>query len=268
MSVFVEKPLCTTMPELDELGAAARRCRRHVIAGSAATLRADVRALGALVAAGAVGTPTLLELSWARSRGIPRPGSWFTNRKLAGGGALVDLGWHLLEVGLGLLGWPGVEHAAGVGSSSFLDDPAWRADWRMDVEAAATPLDVEDTFTGFLAVAGGAGVTIHVAWASHEPLDVTSVRIHGDRATASLRTTFGFSPNRVLEPELVVVEGGEATRHPVEHEPVGREYDRLLDVVDDVLAGREPPATNPPRAVLDAIGELYAAGAAPGGPAA
>src|SRR5271168_2353400 len=41
---------------------------------------------------------------WLRRSGIPRIGSWFTQKKLAGGGAVADIGGHALDACLHLLG--------------------------------------------------------------------------------------------------------------------------------------------------------------------
>ena len=41
---------------------------------------------------------------WLRRSGIPRIGSWFTQKKLAGGGATYDIGVHMLDDCLHLMG--------------------------------------------------------------------------------------------------------------------------------------------------------------------
>ncbi|WP_309500763.1 Gfo/Idh/MocA family protein, partial [Streptomyces shenzhenensis] len=108
--VFVEKPVCRTAAEARSLAEAARG-GAGVYAGSAARHRADVQALAALLPS--LGDLRALGLDWTRASGIPQRDGWFTDRRLAGGGALLDLGWHLLDVGLDLLGRPGVTAALG-----------------------------------------------------------------------------------------------------------------------------------------------------------
>ncbi|MCE0445116.1 DegT/DnrJ/EryC1/StrS family aminotransferase [Streptomyces tricolor] len=82
--------------------AAAERDGGVLLAGSAARHRADVRELAAALPE--LGRVRHVDLAWMRARGVPRAGGWFTRRSEAGGGALVDLGWHLVDTLTALLG--------------------------------------------------------------------------------------------------------------------------------------------------------------------
>lgn len=268
VSVFVEKPVCLSSTELRRLRAAEAGGRGALLAGSAGRYRADVRRLRALLPS--LGSVRLVELSWIRASGIPRRGGWFTSSSRAGGGALLDLGWHLLDVGLDLLGRPEVVRAVGVRSADLVHDPRWAADWRADVPTGGAPLgeDVEDSATGFLVTEGGVGVSVSAAWASHQPYDVTTVRLHGSAGTATLRCTFGFSPQRVAGPELVLSRAGRTESVPLPSEPVGAEYDRQLADLPRLLAdrgtrGRAVAEAGP---VLRALEALYAGSVAPAAP--
>ena len=54
------------------------------------------------------GRPYYAKAWWLRRTGIPTLGSWFTRAELAGGGPLVDIGVHVLDYSLFLLGNPEV----------------------------------------------------------------------------------------------------------------------------------------------------------------
>src|ERR1700722_5235041 len=151
--VFVEKPVCLTAAEVATLGSAERRGGSVLLAGSAARYRADIGALRDV--AGSLGPIRHVELTWVRARGIPRPDGWFTDRSRSGGGAFVDLGWHLLDVAFALVGSAAVSDVLGTMSADFLRDANWQASWRGDRpgrsgEQAAG--DVEDTARAFLVV--------------------------------------------------------------------------------------------------------------------
>jgi len=128
VAAFVEKPVCLSVAELHRLHTAERRSRGRLLAGSAGRYRADVRTLRSIVPT--LGTIRLVELSWVRARGIPRQGGWFTRARRSGGGALVDLGWHLLDVGLDLIGRPDIAQGTAVLSADFVTDSRWDANWR------------------------------------------------------------------------------------------------------------------------------------------
>ncbi|MEU8191151.1 Gfo/Idh/MocA family protein [Micromonospora carbonacea] len=255
--VFLEKPVCLSSAEATLLADAERAGGAVLLAGSAARWRADVRALAD--AAAGLGPIRHVDVAWVRARGVPDAGGWFTRRDLSGGGALVDLGWHLLDTVLPLLG-PAtrITHAVGSVSADFVNDVAAHAVWRDPagaVGAAGAPRgdgsvgaprgdgpvgaprgDVEDTARGFLLTADGASVAVHACWASHEALDRTTITVHGVAGTATLRCTFGFSPNREPTPVLTRTRDGRTVALPLSTEPIGAEYDRQLDALPGLLA--------------------------------
>ncbi|MFC9057828.1 Gfo/Idh/MocA family protein [Streptomyces sp. NPDC057074] len=258
ISVFLEKPVCLTSREADVLAAAERDGGATLLAGSAAPHRADVGALARLLPE--LGRVRHVDLSWVRARGIPQAGGWFTQRSKAGGGVLFDLGWHLLDTLAALLGPAGFTQVLGVTSNDFLGTGAWSAAWRQDEAPAHTAGDVEDTAWGFLVREDGVSVGLRAGWASHQARDVTRIRVTGSAATAELRCTFGFSPNRHPHAELTLTREGTTTTLPVPQEPIGTEYRRQLDVLAGVLTdpGRRGRAVAEARTTVGVIEDFYA----------
>ncbi|MEU4564009.1 Gfo/Idh/MocA family oxidoreductase [Actinoplanes sp. NPDC023936] len=231
--VFLEKPVCLSEPEVDQLAGAERAGGAVLLAGSAGRYRADVRALLDVVRG--LGTIRHIDLAWVRSRGIPRAGGWFTRREMSGGGALVDLGWHLLDTLVPVLGPVGFPHVVGTVSDDFLHDDAWRAAWRADEQGGAGG-DVEDTARGFLVTDDGVSVALRASWASHQPQDTTTIAVEASGGVATLRCTFGFSPNRPGAATLTVTRNGVTEEVPLPDEPIGSEYDRQLAELPALLA--------------------------------
>jgi oxidoreductase len=232
ISVFLEKPVCLTSAEVDIL-AAAERSGGKLLAGSAIRYRGDVAALRRIIPD--LGGIRHVDLGWVRARGVPRAGGWFTQRDKAGGGALFDLGWHLLDTLAFLLGPVRFTQVIGVTSDDFVNVGAWRAAWRQD-EPGAENADVEDTARGFLVRDDGVSVSLRASWASHAARDVSTIQVEGSAGTAELRCTFGFSPNREPAPVLTVTRAGATTRLAVPAEPIGVEYQRQLDGLAEMLA--------------------------------
>jgi oxidoreductase len=256
--VFVEKPVCLTVAEADQL-AKAERAGAMLLAGSAACYRSDVRLF--LQQVRRVGQIRHMELAWTRARGVPGRGSWFTERELAGGGALTDLGWHLLDIGALVLGHAGLRQVCGTVSADFLRDPAAEAGWRQ--AAADTPgqghADVEDTAHAFLITGDGTSVALHTSWASHQAADTTLIRVDGSAGSVTLRCTFGFSPNRVGASSLTWTRNGATTVLPVPEEPVGSEYGRQLDELPVQLGdpGRGGTAVTRARWIAEVVERIY-----------
>jgi oxidoreductase len=265
ISVFVEKPVCLSSAQADDLAAAERATDAVLLAGSASRYRSDVRALYQLAAG--LGTIRHVDLSWVRASGVPGRDGWFTRRELAGGGALVDLGWHLLDAAQPLLGSPTITHAVGSVSADFVNRQSSRAAWRAEGEAPVVAGDVEDTARGFLLTETGASMSLHASWASHQPLDLTEIKVEATGGTAILRCTFGFSPNR---------QGGSTLSHTLDGvtmvtsvgEPIGQEYERQLAELPAMLADPRSKgmAIDDTRRTIDVIERLYRTASMPGVP--
>ena len=258
VSVFVEKPVCLTSAEADQLAAAEQGGRGVLLAGSAARYRADVQALYA--AAERLGELRHVEASWVRARGVPSTVGWFTQRRLSGGGALVDLGWHLLDAIAPLLGPASFTEAVATTSGDFITDGSAAAAWREEGPAPSSGAgDVEDTVRGFLVTDAGTSIFLHASWASHEPLDVTRIRVEGSNGTACLQCTFGFSPNRLDRSSLRHTRRGKTIAVPLPDEPIGAEYDRQLDALPSLLAdpASKGRAVEESRRTVAAIERLY-----------
>jgi len=255
--VFVEKPVCLTSAEAAELIEAERAGGARVLAGSAFWHRADVKALRPLL--DQLGPLRAVDLSWVRGRGIPAQGGWLTSREQAGGGVLVDLGWHLITIGMRMLGWPAVTSVLGSVSADFLGRDGFGAAWQDRDSATARP-DVEDTVYGRLRTEDDVLVTVTAAWASHTRPDRTRIVVDGVLGRAELLCTFGFSPDRVPESELVLWRDGEPTRIEVPQEDVGAEYRRQLDLLPLLLAdpGQPGAATAEVAGAISIVERIYA----------
>jgi 3-amino-5-hydroxybenzoic acid synthesis related protein len=260
LAVFLEKPVCLSSGEADRLAAAEHSGGAVLLAGSAARYRSDVRALHSL--AETVGRIRHVELAWVRARGVPDAGGWFTHRRLAGGGALLDLGWHLLDVVLPLLGSTTVDQAVGTVSADFLTHHTCRAVWRQDHAAGLQRGgggDVEDTARGFLLTGDGVSIFLRASWASHEARDITMIKVEGTAGSATLCCTFGFSPHRLRSSTLSHTRAGESVPVAVADEPIGTEYRRQLDHLPVLLAdpASRGRAIQKARWTIEAIERVY-----------
>jgi oxidoreductase len=256
ISVFVEKPVCVSSAQADRLTEAENSTPAVLLAGSASRYRRDVRALYDLVAD--LGPVRHVDLAWVRARGVPGRDGWFTQRELAGGGALVDLGWHLLDAAAPLLGSTTITQVVGSVSGDFLNQQGSRAAWRAEDGTPTVIGDVEDTARGFLLTETGVSMAIRSSWASHEALDRTEITVEAAGGTAILRCTFGFSPNRAGGSTLTHIVDGVTTVTSV-GEPIGQEYEQQLAELPAILAdpSSKGHALEDTRRTIDVIERLY-----------
>ncbi|MFF5258043.1 Gfo/Idh/MocA family protein [Actinomadura viridis] len=260
ITVLLEKPPCLCAGELRGLREHAERAGARVLVSRPASHRRDVRALRRMAGL-LLDPPFQVEAEWLRGSGLPRPGSWFTDRRAAGGGALIDLGWHVAEVALGLLGFP-----RPVEVTAELAEPpgvvAGGAGWRGD---SAAPGRVTVEADGRLAArfADRSRLALRAAWRSRTPVDVTRFTVTGG-GRVELVTTFGFSPHRVPRPRLTLSADGRGHDLPAAA-PLAEEYDRQLDEAVALAAGDADwrPGLEESAAVLDLLSGAYSAAGRP-----
>lgn len=226
ISVFIEKPVCLNVEEYRKLSQVALESSGKLLVSKAARLRSDIKRLYAEIASGKVGCIYALDLAWLRKSGIPRPGSWFTTKSSAGGGAGYDLGWHILDVGVNCLQNSfDICDALGVIKPIALSDIDNKASWRKDaLNDKQSVVDVEAQMIGFVKTSTNVAINFNAAWCSNVPCDVTIINVHGTMATLKLTTTFGFSSDRIKTPSLVMQTSAGITDLNLISDKIGNEY--------------------------------------------
>ncbi|MBA2481262.1 MAG: Gfo/Idh/MocA family oxidoreductase [Planctomycetes bacterium] len=104
--VLCEKPIALTAAEGREMVRVAREAGKRLMINLSYRFSGPSQVLKNLVDSGVLGTIYAGRTVWLRRRGIPGLGGWFTDKKLAGGGPLIDLGVHRLDLALWLMGHP------------------------------------------------------------------------------------------------------------------------------------------------------------------
>ena len=187
--VLSEKPIARSADEASAMVSAARAHGRVLQVAFNHRRRGDVRALSEEVFSGALGRIYHVRASWLRRSGIPALGSWFTNRDLSGGGPLADIGVHMIDSVLYLMGEPRVVSATAIVHSEFgprgLGGPDAATGGKQATEAE---FDVEDFATVLLRVEGGASIALDTSWASYRPEgDEFGFILYGTEGGAELR---------------------------------------------------------------------------------
>ena len=185
LAVFCQKPLGRCAAEVEAVVDAARRadcplgvdfCYRHVEAA---------RRIRAAIAEGALGRIFAVNLVFHNAYGPDK--AWFYDRASSGGGCMMDLGIHLVD----LLLWA-------------LDSPAV-VDLRSQVLADGRPLDVqgcavEDYAIAQLELAGGVAVQLACSWRLAAGRDaVIEAAFYGTEGGAVLRNVGGSFYDFVAE---------------------------------------------------------------------
>lgn len=172
--VLCEKPMAMSAAEGREMLEAARRAERRLMINFSFRFTAQSRALKAQVDAGVFGEFYFGRSVWHRRKGMPGFGGWFGTKALSGGGPLIDLGVHRLDLALWLMGYP---KPAWVMGSTY--DPIAR----QAAERAGKPFDVEDLAAAFIRFDNGASLVLEASWAGHiRERELMETRLLGTRA--------------------------------------------------------------------------------------
>jgi len=162
--VLCEKPLADSVAGAERIVAAARRSEAVCTVGFNNRFNPPVQTVLDAREDGSLGEIAHVEAKWLRRCGVPGTGTWFTQRRLAGGGALIDLGVHVIDLALHLLGDATVVEVSGVTRARF--DCSGEVETGPPGRELPEP-DVEDAATAFLRCEDGRTISVDVAWATH-----------------------------------------------------------------------------------------------------
>jgi predicted dehydrogenase len=178
--VLSEKPIALNGSQADAMVAAARSAGRVLDVAFNHRRRGDVQKLRELIEAGRLGRPYYTKAWWLRRTGIPTLGSWFTQSSLAGGGPLVDIGVHVLDYALFLLGNPAVKSVS-ASTYDLLGTNGFGGSKQSSKTGEGHAFDVEDLATVFMRLDDGGTLLLEASWAMH--------RADGDQFGATLYGT-------------------------------------------------------------------------------
>jgi len=106
--VLCERPLALTLEGVERVLKASEKYGKRVMVGMNHRFRADVQAVRGFLAGGELGTVDMIRGGWFtfQPSTARQQLGWRLRRAQAGGGAMLDLGLPLIDLGLWLAGWP------------------------------------------------------------------------------------------------------------------------------------------------------------------
>ncbi|MFP3937947.1 MAG: Gfo/Idh/MocA family protein, partial [Phycisphaerae bacterium] len=106
LHVLCEKPMAMNAREARRMMRTADEAGTKLMINFSFRFTDQSQALKRLAESGAVGDIYYGRTVWHRRRGLPGFGGWFGQKELAGGGPIIDLGVHRLDLALWLMGNP------------------------------------------------------------------------------------------------------------------------------------------------------------------
>jgi predicted dehydrogenase len=156
LHVLCEKPMAMNAREARAMIAEAKRGRRTLGINLSFRFTPQSRALKEIVDSGKLGVVYYAHTRWWRQRGLPGFGGWFGQKKMSGGGPIIDLGVHRMDLAMWLMG---NSEPATVSASTYNEIGSRLA--RQERKA----FDVEDLGAAFVRFRNGASLTLEASWA-------------------------------------------------------------------------------------------------------
>ena len=183
--VLCEKPLAMNAAEGQKMLAAAKKNKKHLVIGFQYRFDGNTQALRKAVRDGFFGKILYVRIQALRRRGIP---SWgvFGRKDLQGGGPLIDIGVHALEMAHYTIGSPEPLSASGqIWTYLGNKPPAAACAWGKWDHKTYT---VEDFAVGMLRMKTGAVIQIEASFAAHIEKDLWNFQILGEKGGANWET--------------------------------------------------------------------------------
>ena len=190
--VLIEKPLSKTVAEAEAIAEAAARSGAKVQVGFVRRFSSNAKVLKSFIDAGELG-----EIYFAKATNVRRignPGGWFADSERSGGGPLIDIGVHVLDLCWYMMGSPKAVTVSGVtynklGNRANVTNLARYKVTDYDPELS----DVEDMATALIRFENGASIMLDTSYSLHASADHLDLSIFGENGGAD------------LEPELRIV---------------------------------------------------------------
>lgn len=175
--VICEKPISTNAEDARAMVAAGKKSGKIFMMGFNNRFRGDTQLLKKCIENGDLGEIYYAKTGWLRRKGIPGMGGWFTTKALSGGGPLIDLGVHVLDLTLWLMGNPKPVYVVGSSYAKFGPEIA---------KQKGGTFDVEDLATGMVKLENGATIFVETSWHSHVEKERIYSQLIGTKGGAEL----------------------------------------------------------------------------------
>jgi len=230
-NVLCEKPMAMNADEARDMLKAAKKAKKRLMINFSYRFTEQSWAMKQTVESGILGDIYFARTQWHRRRGLPGFGGWFGQKALAGGGPLIDLGVHRLDLALWLMNYPKPTWVMG---STY--DPIASA----KAKAEGKKFDVEDMAVGLIKFENGATLEIEASWAANiKEREHMSTRLLGTKAGL-----LQHNVNEGYEYEAEFYVEREGCQYDMKlHPPVPQANSSMFHYVDSIINGKPNIAT-------------------------
>lgn len=202
--VLCEKPLAMNAREAQKIVEAAATNNRKCMVAQVLRFSPATRFLKQLVSNGELGNIYYAHAGVLRKSGIPGYGGWFTTKEQSGGGPLIDLGVHYLDLTWWLCGCPRPVAATGATYAEF--GPKGKGVGGWGSQNPKGNFNVEDLAVGMIRFENGLTINLEVSWALHNRKTTSWMELFGSEGGCEWGENFGIYRNVNGAPATSTVE--------------------------------------------------------------
>ena len=184
--VLCEKPMALNTAQAQEMEKAAKENGKLLMIGFVRRFGNDCAVLKDFIDSGSFGEIYYAKAQYLRRKGCP--GGWFGDKSRSGGGPLVDLGGHVIDLCRYLMGGPQPVSVYGA-TSNKRGDRRHIKDGRgysSTVVSKDDIFDVEDMATALIRFDNGAVLSVEASFSLNIEKDVGNIELFGTKAGCKL----------------------------------------------------------------------------------
>lgn len=187
--VLCEKPMATSVEEALAMKAAAEKSGKLLMLGFVRRFGNDSQVIRDFIQCGRFGELYYAKASYLRRKG--NPGGWFADKSYSGGGPLIDLGVHVIDLVRYLFGNPKAVSVYGATFQKLFDRPDVKdkAGYTPSQVNGAHACDVEDMATAIIRFDNGAVLNVETSFSLNLKEDTGSIQLFGSKAGAKIDPT-------------------------------------------------------------------------------
>ncbi len=228
--VLCEKPLAMTVEEALEIQEVAKATGRLVMLGYVMRFEKKAQTLVDLIKAGRFGHIYFSKVCYLRRAG--NPGGWYANKELSGGGPLIDLGVHVVDICHYLMGKPIPSTITGVTFNNLGPRKNIKGIERYKASGGNNTSDVEDMCVAMIRFDDGSVMEVETSYSQHIKEDIIRIECYGTKGSF----IYDYDPELKIYTEMddYLVDMSAKYGWDTEEDAFNREMAHFVDCIDDI----------------------------------
>ncbi|MCP4176239.1 MAG: Gfo/Idh/MocA family oxidoreductase [bacterium] len=229
--VLCEKPMAMNSSEAKEMLEVSKNVNKRLMINFAFRFTDQSFALKKQVEKGILGEIYFGRTVWHRRRGFPGFGGWFGKKEMSGGGPLIDLGIHRLDLALWLMNYPKPDWIM-AGTNNYLGEK--------HAKEKNAEFSVEDFGTAMIKLKNNAMLELEASWAANikgaEEMSTRLLGTEGGLIQKNVNEGYEFEAEFYLEKDGCLFD---MKLHP----PVPASHSSYYHFVDSIINDKPHIAT-------------------------